>query len=102
MTLDERELMDLEMRVFGREKLSKRDIGYMLRYVYVQKKWFFYQKEKKDMQILLFNFDNYPNVLLKNTQQNIRKKQHMLDPIQFLILKRKKRKLLKLFNYTKR
>lgn len=88
--------MHLELRAYDTHKPSKRDIGFMLAYVYVRKKWFFYQTQKREMRVLSYNYDNYPNVLRRRTEKNIKNKKHSYSAIQALIYKRKQKHRFKL------
>lgn len=89
MLQEERELMQLEMCLLDNTAPSKRDISYMLQFMYVQKKWFFYQKEKNTLRKLIYNYNNYPTVLHRNTVLNRRRRLHSISPIQRLIYKKK-------------
>nr|YP_009004146.1 hypothetical protein [Tsukubamonas globosa]BAO51988.1 hypothetical protein [Tsukubamonas globosa] len=95
LTLEERELMYLDLRVLDKQPPSKRDIGYMLQYVYVQKKWFFYQTEKALLKKLFYKYETYPVRLSKNTLKNQRRRQHVVSSIQSLIYKRRQRRIQK-------
>ena len=84
--------MYLEMRVLDNYAPSKRDISYMLQFMYVQKKWFFYKKEKTILRKLIYKYNNYPIVLKRNTETNKRRKLHMISPIQRLIYNKKQKR----------